>query len=330
MDEDAHGDVEKHEENAVAGAEKTEANGNSKHETSTSKPTNGDAIKNDPGRGTKVPSDIIEKGIIHFFTRGRVGVEEPEGVADLQRSYFVLRPLPKDAKIGDGPIPDSNKNRLIAVPKKVFPKSGRDRFMAFVEKAGVSMTDLKEDFFQGSEYETKTTGTHHTPPVTPIGEGVYAMMTKWRTSHLVYMLTIPQKPGEVQHDMGIREKGSFITSLKNPTQGPAYARLPQGPGFPESILSEFDGHPWMPLNKAEYLNYPNAQILLIGVSEDKVEGTLEPTDKDRHGEKETSKEELEKLEGEDQIRVERLHGDETVFDDLHVSKKEYPDVMTTW
>lgn len=278
-----------------------------------------------------MPSNILEKGIIYFFTRGRVGVEEAEGVSDLQRTYFVLRPLPKDAKIGEGAMPDSSKNRLIALPKKVFPKSGRDRFLAFVEKAGVSMQDLKENFFQGSEYETKTAGMRQTPPVTPIGEGVYAMTTTGRTSHLVYMLTVPQKPGDVQHDMGIHEKGSFITSLKNPTRkGPSNAQLPESPYFPESVLSDFDGRAWMPLQKAEYLDYANAQMLLIGESEEKFEAALEPTDKHRHREKETPKEELERLEDEDQIRVEHLHGDETVFDDLHVSKREYPDVMTTW
>jgi uroporphyrinogen-III synthase len=193
------------------------------------------------------------------------------------------------------------------------------------------MKDLKEDFFQGSEYETKTMGTRHTPPVTPIGEGVYAMTTTGRTSHLVYMLTVPQKPGDVQHDMGIPEKGSFITSLKNPTRkGPSNVQLPESPDFPEDILSDFDGRAWMPLQKAEYLDYANAQMLLIGESEEKFEGALEPTDKDRHLEKETPKEELEKLEDEDQIRVEHLHGDEMVFDDLHISKREYPDMMTTW
>lgn len=94
----------------------------------------------------------MEKGIIYFFTRGRVGVEDPNSVQDLQRSYMVLRPLPPGGKITDGAIQDVGNNRLIAVPKKVWPKSGRDKFMSFVEKAGVSMDRLREEFFQGSDY----------------------------------------------------------------------------------------------------------------------------------------------------------------------------------
>ena len=40
--------------------------------------------------------------------------------------------------------------------------------------------------------------------------------------------------------------------------------------------------------------------------------------------------ELEKLENEDELRVEHLKGDDTVFADLGVSSKDYTKVMTTW
>ena len=50
-------------------------------------------------------------------------------------------------------------NRLLALPKKSFPKSHSDRFMAFVEKAPTTIQDLKDNFFKGAEYETQTSGT---------------------------------------------------------------------------------------------------------------------------------------------------------------------------
>ena len=64
-----------------------------------------------------MPSNVLEKGIVYFFTRGRVGVEDPNSVQDLQRSYFVLRPLPDGAKLTDGAIQDVGNNRLVALPK---------------------------------------------------------------------------------------------------------------------------------------------------------------------------------------------------------------------
>jgi hypothetical protein len=181
-----------------------------------------------------MPSNVLEKGIIYFFTRGRVGIEDPESVSDLQRTFFVLRPLPDGAKIGDGALEDAATNRLIAIPKKTLPKRHSDRFMVFVEKSKVSMKDLKDSFFSGSTNETKTQGTRVTPPVAPVGEGVYCITSIERSTHLVYMLTIPGEPGEAQDDLGLRSKGSFIISVKNPARGgPSYASLPKGPEFPK-------------------------------------------------------------------------------------------------
>ncbi|KAK8242402.1 tetrapyrrole biosynthesis, uroporphyrinogen III synthase [Phyllosticta capitalensis] len=292
------------------------------------------AVVESSEREKEQPSNILEKGIIYFFTRSRVGIDDPEGPEDLQRSYFVLRPLPKGAKLTDGAIEDTNNNRLFALPKKVLPKSHNDRFMAFVEKANASMAQLKDEFFAGSSHDTKTRGTQHQSPVTPLGEGVYAITeTSGRSGHLAYMLTIPQELGEVQQEMGLRNKGSFAVSVKNPTRkGPANASLPQQPEFPDDLIDAFRGLAWIPV-QPRFLNYANAQILLIGegTDGDDVGKALDPKPKDeKNGDKKTPAEELEKLEHEDELRVQHLHGDDTVFDDLKLSSDEYPKVPTTW
>jgi hypothetical protein len=123
---------------------------------------------------------------------------------------------------------------VCVIPKKVLPQSGRDRWTAFVEKSGASFERLKGEFLASSEYETKTAGTRHTPSATPIGEGVYAITSTGRDSHLVYLLTLPEELGEVQKEMGLKEKGSFIINTKNPQfPGPASARLPKDPEYPK-------------------------------------------------------------------------------------------------
>jgi len=293
-------------------------NGDAEEATTTVDPKDGAIEQASQDRAEGLPSNVMEKGIIYFFTRGRVGIEDPESVQDLQRTYIVLRPMPLDSKLGSGPIEDLKNNRLIALPKKVLPKSGRDRFMVFVEKANTTIEDLKENFMQGSDYDTKTTGTRHTPAVAPIGEGVYAITESGgNTSHLAYMITIPKELGEVQQDMGLRERGSFVTSLKNPTvSGPANANLPKGADFSKEIMEEFRGRGWMEL-RAEHLNYENAQFLLIGEGEDKFGGAVEATKKDEKAGKETPQEEMEKLEKEDAMRVEHLRGKDA-FPSRHV------------
>lgn len=188
------------------------------------------------GRNGSTSSSILEKGIVYFFFRGRVGIDHPERVSDIARSYMVLRPIPKDAKLGDGPIGDAGNSRLIAIPKKVLPQSGKDRWIAFVEKTNESFAKLKEDFLAANDYDTKTAGVRHSPAATPIGEGVYAITTTGRESHLAYMLTLPEKLGEVQTEIGLKEKGSWILSTRNPQfEAPAGTALPEGPDFSKEV-----------------------------------------------------------------------------------------------
>ncbi|KAJ3560878.1 hypothetical protein NPX13_g9153 [Xylaria arbuscula] len=286
----------------------------------------------EPGaREGAVPSSILEKGIIYFFFRGRVGIDEPSDVNEIQRSFMVLRPLDKDAKLGEGTIQDSNNIRLIAVPKKVFPRSGRDRWIAFVEKSDASLKTLKETFFPSHDYETKTAGTRHTPAVTPAAEGVYAITTTGRESHLAYMITLPSELGDLQTELGLRKKGSFIISTRNPQyDAPRGTALPQSPEYPKKVLDEFRSLRWMP-SQPHHLDYTNTQFLLIGESSG-IEKATEPQKEDEKEGKEKPEEELEKLEDEDTHRMEMLKGDDStaIFADLGTLAKDYPDLRTTF
>jgi hypothetical protein len=108
------------------------------------------------------------------------------------------------------------------------------------------------------------------------------------------------------------------------------------------ILDEFRSLRWTAL-EPKHLEFDNCQFLLIGHKDHSFEKGTE-TDKDEKD----PKEELEKLEHEDEIRVEHLKGmlrhsptsiltipyrhlgDDTVFEDLGIDAKDYPKVPTTW
>jgi hypothetical protein len=281
----------------------TQPNDDSKP-TESAPATNGSAIEPE-ARTDDVPSSILEKGIIYFFFRARVNISDPQDVTDIARSYFILRPLPHGAALGDGAIPDSHNARLIALPKKVFPLSGKDKFMVFVEKSGSSFKELRDGFMSASDYPTKTRGTSHSPPVTPVAEGVYAITTTGRESHLAYITTIPDTLGEVQKDIGLRDSGSFVVSAKNPKYpGPANASLSTPPEYPDDIMEEFRDLRWMPL-QPKLLDYVNTQFLLIGES---VEKATEGLPRDEKQGKDGVLEEMERLEGEDEVRVRHLKG----------------------
>ena len=96
------------------------------------------------------------------------------------------------------------------------------------------MQDLKENFIAASDYATKTAGGRHTPSATPAGEGVYALTDTGDVTHLAYILTRPSELSEVQRELGLRQRGSFVTSAKNPkVAGPSNTNLPQGAEYSE-------------------------------------------------------------------------------------------------
>lgn len=183
---------------------------------------------------TQAPPRVLEKGVLYYFIRGRVGIDEPKSVDDIARGYLILRPIPDDTKL-HGALPASATARRIALPKKALPASPKDRFMAFVEKSHASYDELGAKFLKGDVYETKTAGRRQSPDATPVGEGVYVLTTTGRESHLSYMATLPHELGELQHALRFNDKGSFIISSKNPTyKGPSFAQLPKGPEYPPS------------------------------------------------------------------------------------------------
>lgn len=194
-------------------------------------------VRKSEEREEKVPSNILEKGIIYFFYRPRVNIEDPQGMEDVSRSFFVLRPTPLGAELdsGQGLVDKDAQCRLMILPKKKFPTSGRERDMGFVEKANQSMKDLQEKFIAGSTYQTSTRGERHIEEARPYAEGVYAITSTRRASHLAYMLTIPSDIGEIQENFGLYQRGSFIVQSKNPKfPGPSFARLPKDPEYPAS------------------------------------------------------------------------------------------------
>ncbi|KAL4870765.1 hypothetical protein BDV12DRAFT_194968 [Aspergillus spectabilis] len=280
-----------------------------------------------------VPSNILEKGIIYFFYRGRVNVQEPHSIQDIARSFFVLRPTPLGAALDhkQGAADTGAKCRLMLLPKKRYPRSGKDREMGFVEKAGISVQQLQESFIAGDTYETSTRGTRVIPEAKPFAEGVYAITSTKRATHLVYHITLPEKLGEVEQDFGLSERGSWLMQSKSPKfPSPPSARLPKEPEFPKSVLEKFKDLRWIPTEPA-LLDYPNAQFLMVGSAVGDFGKAATAESGDKRPEEQQPVEELIKMEDENEARIEALGGDHAIYKDLgYHAHEKYFKLATTW
>lgn len=209
------------------------------------------------GGGAK-PGDDIEEGRIYFIYRPKVSTEHAHGLDDVQRFFFILSPTSrKDAKA-----------RIIAVGKKRMPSAPKhERFFGFV----YTVADGAEDLMQGlgvEKYETKTQGTREQPAARIVGEGLYAITGKDGSStKLAYTLELPQEPDEVQKDLGIEKEAAYIISIKNPDIGsPANAGLKEKADFvkDDEKMKQFGNKRWIGVKDPSLLDYPRAELLLIG------------------------------------------------------------------
>jgi hypothetical protein len=102
----------------------------------------------------------------------------------------------------------------------------------------------------------------------PVGEGKYAILKYRNHTELAYILEMPKEPGEAQKELGIQKEASYVISVINPkkTRSPAE-------GYPstDEVLKEFnETENFISIIKdTKFIDYQNAQIILIGTREGK-------------------------------------------------------------
>ncbi|CCF83355.1 conserved hypothetical protein [Nitrolancea hollandica Lb] len=206
---------------------------------------------------------ILERGNIFFFYRPKKGITHPKNPDDLERVYFML--LPDDQH--------RHQNRLFDVAHGVFPqiKPGEalpeERDWAFVMDVGHDPKAVLNDLEKDVRARAEPSGQRARPWARPAGEGRYALATHVGHTHLVYYLSKPQHPGEVQEALKVDPEASYIISVKQP-YAPSEIELSEKPSYPDELRNLFDGHHWIPLVPTDFLDYKYTQILLIGARKD--------------------------------------------------------------
>ncbi|CAD6443222.1 24ea56d7-69f9-4a0f-ba56-fd62ac993fc7 [Sclerotinia trifoliorum] len=260
-----------------------------------------------------IPASILEKGIISFFYRPRVGLKgDSQSVEDIAQTYFMLRPiLSIKETIPEIPVrEDSNTACLLSLPKKIWPKSGQDKSLCFVDGANMTVKEL-QNRFNGSPQILRANF---------ITDGVYAILSTGRENHLAYHLTHPQTSElQLQKNLGIKAKGSFVCLVKNPSfSSRTYLNTDHVVLYSNELQKNFGDSRWTPL-VPKHLIYEGTQMLLIGQGESKVKN-----------DENNNPEEMNELEQEDYGHVEALKEDDYIFADLEIDAKVLSEKQASW
>lgn len=237
-------------------------------------------------------ANVLESGRIYFLYQPRVQHEEVASLDDVQRFHIVLSPRGKRVW------------RLLTIGRKHMPGigDGGERLWGFVEKVADDPRAV-EDEMDRHVYSTKTRGERVQGPARPAGQGVYAIVDHGGHTHLAYELELPDAPGEVQRELAIEEKGSYVVTVKNPeAPSPPRAGLrgEQKAELLKRLRERFRGRRFAELTP-DFLDREGTELVWIGA-------------------KRTPEEELDiELDARDQREAETA-----IFEDLKLERDQHP------
>jgi DNA-directed RNA polymerase subunit H (RpoH/RPB5) len=222
--------------------------------------------KNNNSRSSVTPtqSTILEQGDIFFFYRPKVRSKEVKSIEDVRRFFVVLAPESNGNK--------KNLYRLLLIGKKSLPEireseaRSSERYWArvggiFDDPTQLTNELLSKEFREGDMAR-------------PVGEGKYAIVDHNNHTELAFVLELPKELGEAQKELGIEKEASYIITVINPKIPRREEYLPtteEAPKYPESVLNDFSNDEnFVPLSRnLKFIDYQNAQIILIGAREGK-------------------------------------------------------------
>jgi hypothetical protein len=200
--------------------------------------------------------EVLEQGEIYFFYRSKVKAKEdkehqPQTLADIHRFYILLHPENKPLY------------RLCILGRKHMPDiQAHEKFWITVEKVTKNRNELK-DYLQAETYQTKTRGERLLPQAMPCGEGSYAITQSDKQTYLTYRLVRPKQKGEIQEQFNVPEQAIYVLSVKNQAIAGSKGRRAD---FPKYLQDKLGSLRFVPLETSDFLDYPNAELLLIGAN----------------------------------------------------------------
>jgi hypothetical protein len=204
-------------------------------------------------------AEILEQGDIYFFYRPKKGAEEVKGIEDVRRFFMVTAPeegqLYRLFVIGKKSLPEVRKTEARA-SERYWSRVG-----GIFKNANELTKELLSDEFRKGD------------AARPVGEGKYAIIKHQNHTELAYVLEMPKEPGEAQQELGIEKEASYVISVINP-KIPKSSNLPtteEPPKYPQEVLNEFnENENFVSLGRdTKFIDYQNAQIILIGAREGK-------------------------------------------------------------
>jgi hypothetical protein len=245
-------------------------------------------IDHDNNNNQEATAEVLEKGDIFFFYRPKAKIADDrgggdvKGIEDIRRFFMVTATADSadntaseqqqsDRTKHKEPKKEGSRYRLFVIGKKSLPEirtteaRRSERYWAKVGGIFENPQELTSELLT-DEYRKGDAAR-------PVGEGKYAIVKHQDHAELAYVLEMPHVPGEAQSELGIEKEASYIISIINPRVPvpEGYPSSEEPPNYPDSILKKFgENENFVSLARdLRFINFQNAQMILIGAREGK-------------------------------------------------------------
>jgi hypothetical protein len=95
---------------------------------------------------------------------------------------------------------------------------------------------------------------------------------------LAYVIEPPPEPSALERHLNILPEASYIVAVRNPeAPAPPGAGLPEHrrARYPPELRARFGGRRFIPAVPTELLDYPGAELVLIGAADNAVGGAIQ-------------------------------------------------------
>jgi len=189
---------------------------------------------------------ILKSGSIYFFYRPKLKNNE-----EVQKFLVVLSSQAK-------------KYHVLVIGKKQLPVETKDKYFLFVEAVKNSKTELLENLKEEKHRVGKGEATD--PAAHCLAEGKFIIAKHENHTHFVYQIIKPFQLKEIQQEFNLQKEDDYLINVKNP-----HAETPPGVGlsekqkanYPLNLQEKFVNYRFIPLDPANFLDYPGTELLLI-------------------------------------------------------------------
>lgn len=211
---------------------------------------------------------VLESGDLFFLYLPRQGIRRVAGLKDVARSYALLSSRAEHQHRGRHQ--EQRHHRLFSIHGLRLPDTrpgATEGVWCLLEQVTTRAEQM--DYRLDPLGNGRAVVQKGAALVRPAGEGRYALVDHGDHQHLAYVLELPATLGDVQRELRIARRATYVLQVKAPDV-PSPIPIDATPAYPRRFLEMLAPWELAPVLDMALLDFPMTQVYLTPTPEDVV------------------------------------------------------------